>query len=76
MAFALHLPRERATGACIVVAKRPFLGSKKVWWPSMLGDVRRWVCSCAVGKITKPRFLSAEARTGPQKRPFPVLEID
>ena len=49
----------------------------RVWWPSMSEDVRKWVKTCSVCKLTKPqRGLTAEQRTQLYDRPFRVLFID
>ena len=49
----------------------------RVWWPSMADDVRKWVKTCSVCKLTKPqRGLTAEQRTQLHDRPFRVLFVD
>ena len=49
----------------------------KVWWPSLAEDVRKWVRTCSVCKLTKPqRGLTAEQRTQLYDRPFRVLFVD
>ena len=47
------------------------------WWPTLERDVRNWVGSCSVCRLTKPQpGLTAEQRMELHDRPFRVLFMD
>ena len=47
------------------------------WWPSMASEVRRWVGSCSVCRLSKPQpeFTVAQ-RMELHYRPFRILFVD
>ena len=48
-----------------------------VWWPTMEKDVRQWVGSCSVCRLSKPQpGLTAEQRRELHGRPFRIFYVD